>query len=84
MTDASGPDGKDVAPPWTPAVIPNLVLWLESDRGIDATPETKISEWRDQSRLHNDAKQRTEMFAPRLAADPLDGMPGVEFTSRRG
>jgi hypothetical protein len=75
-----GPDGGDRPPTWTPAVISNLVLWLESDRGIDATPGAKISEWRDQSGLHNDAKQTTAMFAPRLAADPLGGMPGVEFT----
>ena len=42
----------------------------------------RFSEWRDQSRLHNDAKQTTEMFAPRLAADPFGGMPGLEFTTK--
>jgi hypothetical protein len=77
-----GPDGGDRPPPWTPAVIPNLVLWLESDRGIDAVLGAKISAWRDQSGLHNDAKQDTEMFAPKLAADPLSGMPRVEFTPK--
>ena len=52
-----GPDGGDRPPTWRPAVISNLVLWLESDRGIDAPPGSeKISAWRDQSGLHNDAQ----------------------------
>jgi hypothetical protein len=77
-----GPDGGDRPPVWTPAVIPNLVLWLESDRGIDAALGAKISEWRDQSPLQNDAKQSTELFAPKLATDPVSGMPALEFTSK--
>jgi hypothetical protein len=42
----------------------------------------KVSEWRDQSPLHNDAKQTTDMFAPKLAAGPFSGAPGLEFTSK--
>ena len=81
--DASGPDGNDVAPPWTPAVIPGLVLWLEADRGVEAAPGEGVTEWRDQSPLHNDARQGAEMHAPRLATNPLNGMPALEFTSKK-
>ena len=82
--DGSSPEtpGGDGKAPWTPAVIPNLVLWLEGDRGIDATPGAKVSAWRDQSPLHNDAKQTTDMFAPKFAAGPFSGAPGLEFSSK--
>ena len=82
--DGSSPEtpDRDGKAPWTPAVIPNLVLWLEGDRGIDATPGAKVSDWRDQSPLHNNAKQTTDTFAPKLAAGPFSGMPGLEFTSK--
>ena len=81
--DGSSPDtpGGDGKAPWSPGVIPNLVLWLEGDRGIDATPGAKVSEWRDQSPLHNDAKQTTDMFAPKLAGGPGSGAPGLAVSS---
>lgn len=82
--DAPGPDGKEVAPPWTPGVIPGLVLWLEADRGIEAAPGERVTEWLDQSPLHNDARQETEERGPKfLGASPLNGKPALEFTNKK-
>jgi hypothetical protein len=58
------------------------VLWLEGDRGLDVSPGEKVLEWRDQSPLHNDARQTTEMFAPKLAAVPFNSRPGLEFATK--
>jgi hypothetical protein len=79
-------DGSDAATPWTPSVIPNLVLWLETDRGIeghvgDASVGPEVATWRDQSGQSNHAIQLKPKSAPTYTADVFNGMPGLEFTA---
>jgi hypothetical protein len=73
-------DTPTETPPWTPGMIPNLVLWLEADRDIEAFPGASVRGWRDQSAEKNHARQFDQMLAPTLVTNAVNGAPAVEFT----
>jgi hypothetical protein len=74
---APSPHAADAG--FTPAVLPNLVLWLEAGRGVAAGPDGRVSRWTDQSAYHNDAMQAEVARQPSLVTNALGGRPAVRF-----
>lgn len=65
--------------PWLPTKLPNLVLWLAADRGINGVGDgARITTWADQSGQGNDATQSGDP-RPLYQTGRLNGLPGVEF-----
>lgn len=62
---------------WTPADLPDVVLWLRSTEGI--TIATGVSLWEDQSGNGNDVKQTTPSLQPTVEASAINGLPVITF-----
>lgn len=70
----SGPPGYDVKK------LPNLVLWLESNTGVDLGAAATPAKWSDQSGKGNDAVQKPgECGKPDRNANMLNGHIGLGF-----
>jgi hypothetical protein len=84
--EASHGDGPavDAPPPWTPASLTSLVLWLDADVGV--TTDTCISgsgacvkTWADQTHNHNDGYPWAKQAWPLLVPKAYNGHAAVRF-----
>jgi hypothetical protein len=81
--DAAPVDSGVDSGPFSPAVIPGLVLWLDANQGV-AADAGGVSLWRDQSGFHNDASQSMASIQPTFRAAAINGLPGVHFDATAG
>lgn len=74
----AGPDVADASPPFTPAVLPGLELWLKADEGLVADGGS-VLEWDDQS-ARNDPSRNASLgtFGAPTVIDAGFG-PGIFF-----
>jgi hypothetical protein len=73
--DTTGPDVTETSTPWSPRLLPGLVLWLDGSYGL--TPASGGPIWSDQSGQHNDAIVATG--APVVRPDAIGGRPALHF-----
>lgn len=68
---------RGAAAAWTPASLPNLKLWAESDQGT--TVATGVSQWNDLSGNGNHLVQAVGAKQPALTAAAINGLPALTF-----
>lgn len=57
----------------------NLKLWLSAGKGITATQNGEVLEWRDQSSHGNHATSEALASAPRLVVNAINALPALRF-----
>jgi hypothetical protein len=75
-TDANTPDA---APPWSPAALTGLVLWLDPTQGLalgDGGPDATVVSWADRSGKNNNA---TSAGNASILDAAINGLPALHF-----
>jgi len=63
---------------FNPSTIPNMLLWLKVDKGVQSTLDS-VSQWNDQSGKGNNAVQTDLVNRPTLIPNYLNGLPTLFF-----
>ncbi len=82
----SGNDASDGSS-FNPALVPNLVLWLEADVSASITTQltdagvSKVTKWADQTTHHNDALGIAQFMTadPTVKSAAINSLPAMHF-----
>jgi hypothetical protein len=75
------PDASDAGSTWTPAQLPNLVLWLNADVGVTLDNNGNVTGWADQSGHGNDAAPPSPMGRPAFMASYVHKHGALHFSN---
>lgn len=78
VPDSSVADAADAAPPWSPASLAGLVVWLDGSKGVSVSNGT-VQNWHDQSNNNNNAFNLTPANQPTTVASVVNGLPVIRF-----
>ena len=81
QVDFLGGKGITFAPPFSPATIAGLQLWVASDSGITLGTGNNITQWADKSSNHNNLTHADGSACPQNVAGGIAGKPIVQFNS---
>lgn len=78
LADANVPDSSDASPPWAPAALSGLVVWLDGTKDI-VVNNGVVQTWKDQSGNGNDAFNMLPANRPTTVASAANGKPVIRF-----